>query len=196
MFLIVGLGNPGAQYEKTRHNAGRVALKQFLSAHDFSIFEKDKHAKAVVAKGVIGGELVTVLYPETYMNASGSSVRHMIEKRGVGANDVVVVYDDIDLPIGECRISFGRGSGGHNGVASIIQASGTKEFVRVRIGVAPVSFFGKMKKPNGEGVVSKFLLSNFTSGELKKIEKVGERVKDALTAVIIDGHEKAMNQFN
>lgn len=196
MFVIVGLGNPGTKYEKTRHNAGRLALQVFLDASDGVEFEDDKYARASRARFMKGDTEVVVLFPSVFMNESGSSVRTFLEQKQLGSENLVLVYDDVDLPIGELRVSYGRGSGGHNGVESVINALGSKDFVRVRIGVSPVSFFGKMKKPQGAGVVSKFLLSNFSSGELKKIEKVGERVKDALTVIMNEGHEAAMNRFN
>src|SRR5690606_4374873 len=133
MYYIVGLGNPGKEYEHTRHNVGFFLLEIFAQEAGLPSFHESNAQSGYVSQGVFEGEEVTLLMPTTFMNASGSAVAKLVP---AGSSDkLVVVYDDIDLPVGELRVSFGRGDGGHNGVKSIIEKLGTKDFVRIRIGV-------------------------------------------------------------
>ncbi len=153
MFYIVGLGNPGEKYENTRHNVGKHFLKCFAERHHFGAWEKDKGANALYTRGSVSEALIELLMPETYMNNSGDSVRYLKNKHDVTPEELILVYDDIDLPLGTFKISKGKGDGGHNGVSSVIKAFGSKDFVRIRIGIAGTSLWtGKPKRPNGAGL--------------------------------------------
>lgn len=196
MHTIVGLGNPGEKYENTRHNAGRIVLDVFRESRGFPAWEKDKYAKALIAEGEIDGERVILVAPDNYMNNSGESVAAVLKGAGGKPEHVVVVYDELDIGLGDFKISFNRGSGGHNGVKSIIDCIGTKAFTRIRVGISPVSFLGNVKKPKGEKRVLDFILGPFTGGEKKKVEAVSEKIGDAISTIIAEGRQKAMNRYN
>lgn len=194
-FTIVGLGNPGSEYENTRHNAGRLAVEHFDAIHELGGFVMNGKSKSLVSKGTLGKHSVTLVLPETFMNKSGSAVGKFVTS-AKAAERLVVVYDDIDLPFGSIKLSFGRGSGGHKGIESIIRAVKTKDFVRVRIGVAPTTPSGKMKKPAGEKKVHDFILGEFTKKEQETLKKLFKIITPAIESIIVDGRAKAMNQFN
>lgn len=194
-FTIVGLGNPGEEYEHTRHNAGRLAARAFEDSQDFGGFVNDKKTKSEMAKGKIGKSAVTVLLPNTFMNKSGSAVKDLVTSPKT-AERLIVVYDDIDLPFGTIKLAYGRGSGGHKGIESIIRAVKTKNFVRVRIGVAPTTPSGKIKKPTGEKKVHDFLLGEFSKKEQDALKKLFKTTNAALENIIVEGRVKATNQFN
>jgi PTH1 family peptidyl-tRNA hydrolase len=194
-YVIVGLGNPGEEYEGSRHNAGRTLVERFAARGDFPEWKNDKKARAHVTKGELAGNGVTLVLPDTFMNRSGSAVLSFV-KSVKAAERLVVVYDDIDLPIGTMKISFGRGSGGHRGVESVARSLKTKDFVRVRVGVAPTTPSGKVKKPRGEKEVVNFLMKPFRKPEQEKLKKLEKQVLGALDAIIEKGRAVAMNEFN
>lgn len=194
-FVIVGLGNPGDEYEHTRHNAGRLAVEAFDVSREFGGFQDDRKTKSDKSTGKLGTHTVTLLLPNTFMNKSGAAVKPLVTNVKA-AERLVVVYDDIDLPFGSIKISFGRGSGGHKGVDSIIRAVKTKNFVRVRIGVAPTTPSGKIKKPQGEQKVHDYLLGDFKKAELLALKKIFKTTSDAIESILRDGRAQAMNQFN
>ncbi len=194
-WVIVGLGNPGEEYERTRHNAGRMALEYFARANDFSDRNTDKKNKASVSKGTFGRTLVALVAPDTFMNKSGSAVVKYV-KSAKAAERMIVVYDDLDLPLGAMKISFDRGSGGHKGLESIMRAVKTKKFARVRIGVSPVTAAGKPKKPSGEKEVLDFILEKFKSSEMDELKQVFKRAAQAVQAIVLEGVPAAMNKFN
>lgn len=194
-YIIVGLGNPGEKYAHTRHNAGRIMLDVFREEHGFSSWREDRTHGCLVSGGALGGENVTLVLPERFMNRSGSSVKAFVKSRKE-ADRLIVVYDDLDLGFGTCRVSFGRGSGGHRGVESIIESLGTKDFTRVRIGVAPFSLFGKVKKPRGEARVLKFLMSDFTKKEQAAFPRIAQKVVTIIESIILRGRKAAMNEHN
>ena len=196
MFYVIGLGNPGEQYESTRHNVGRILLEQIAQGQEFGVWEKDKHAQALVNRGSISEVPVEFLLPETFMNKSGETGKFLVKKQGAKPDEIVVVYDDVDLPLGEMKISVGRGAGGHNGIDSIVKALGSKDFIRIRIGISPKSFWtGKTKRPAGH-TLSRYVLGRFTRGEMEKVREVGERAVGALQVILTEGVAKAMNTFN
>lgn len=195
MYYIVGLGNPGAEYDGTRHNTGRRIVEQFVKKNDFDEWKNDKKLKALTAKGEVDGEKVMAVLPETFMNKSGVSVKPLI-KSIKGAEKLVVVYDDLDLPLGIMKISFGRGSGGHRGVESIIKALRTKDFPRIRVGVSPATPSGKLRKPSGEKAVIDFILGKFKKPEEEILTKISKAASEALTILITEGRERAMNACN
>jgi PTH1 family peptidyl-tRNA hydrolase len=135
--LIVGLGNPGKEYEKTRHNAGRSAVELVASLEGLDEFIFNKTAKALVTKGTVGGENAMLVLPETMMNLSGKAVTAFV-KSPKAAKNLLVVHDDLDLPLGTIKMVFARGSGGHKGVESIMRAIKTDAFARIRIGISGV----------------------------------------------------------
>lgn len=190
-YVIVGLGNPGGEYDSTRHNAGRMAVESFAKAQGVEQWREDKKAIAQVAKIDKG----TLVVPDTFMNKSGSAVAKYV-KSVKAAGKLVVIYDDMDLPLGSMKISFDRGSGGHKGVESIARAVKTKAFVRIRLGVSPTTPSGKLKKPSGEKEVLAFILAKFKPAELDILKKVFKQVTEALTIIVDEGHVRAMNVCN
>ena len=194
MRIIVGLGNPGEEYATSRHNAGRMLLERIASRDQVALIESGKH-NAHIGKGKIEGESVFFALPNTYMNKSGSSVKTIVTSEKE-VQDLIVVYDDLDLPFGTVRLAQNRGSGGHNGVESIIKALKSKAFVRIRVGVAQTTPGGKIKKPKGEDAVVKFLMGDFGKKEKDALGEIEQRVYDALTLVARDGVGAAMNVVN
>lgn len=196
MFVIVGLGNPGFEYVGTRHNIGRDVLFRVLDQNGFGKPVSSNKYAAYIAEGVFADHEVLFLFPETFMNKSGTSVKKVITKKEE-AKRLIVVYDDIDMPAGEVKVSFGKGAGGHNGVASIIDALGTKEFVRVRIGIAGKSFWGgKPRRPKGGAAMTRHVLGAFKKREARELAAVEEKVDAILKTVISKGVEQAMNEYN
>jgi len=194
-WIIAGLGNPGTEYDNTRHNAGRMALQQFARKNGLRDWKEDKKNELTVAKGALGKNLFVLLLPDTYMNNSGRAVQKYIKSAKM-AEKLLVVYDDLDLPIGKIKLSFDRGSGGHKGLDSIMRAVKTKKFARIRIGVSPETAGGTLKKPNGEKDVNDFILGKFKPNEQEELKKVFRRTSEAIEAVIERGALIAMNEFN
>ena len=194
MHYLVALGNPGEKYQDTRHNVGWNILDYVIEQSGLPSPVLRSVYSGRVSEGVIWGQEVTLLYPETFMNNSGTAVKKLVPKNEV--NRLVVIYDDIDLPIGEMKISVGRGDGGHNGIKSIIGSLGSKDFVRVRVGIAPLSFWtGKPKRPTG-GALPKYVLGRFTKKENEKLESVKEKTVNIIKTILENGAEQAMNEFN
>ena len=194
-WVIAGLGNPGEKYESTRHNAGRMAVEYFAKVMKLNGWHEDKKSKSLVASGLVGKTAVAVVLPNTFMNKSGSAVKRFV-KSVKAAERLVVVYDDLDLPMGKFKLSFDRGSGGHKGLESIAIILKTKEFTRVRIGVSPSTADGALRKPEGEKVVINFILTKFRAHELEELKRVFKRITDALEVIVTLGRERAMNEFN
>lgn len=192
--IIAGLGNPGEEYESTRHNTGRVVLRWFAKEKGFSGWKADKKIKALTADGKVGKANVLLVLPDNFMNNSGRSLAPLIKTKKAAARSVVV-YDDLDLPFGTFKISFNRGSGGHRGLDSVMKSLKTREFVRVRVGISPAAIKGKVKKPNkpvGEEKVLQFILGMYTKEEIAALKKLSKQINEALEMIIVDGHEKAM----
>ena len=195
MHIIVGLGNPGQEYERTRHNAGRSALLWFQKKHDFSPWVFNKKLNAQTAEGKIGKVRTLLVIPDTFMNKSGSTVKQLIRSKKA-ASDLLVLYDDLDVPFGSMKISFGRSSGGHNGLESIIKAVGTKDFPRLRLGVSPSTPSGKLKKPQGEKKVLDFLLGKFSKKEEEVLPKFFKKAGEATRIAVEEGYQAGMNACN
>ncbi len=194
MFYIVGLGNPGTKYAKTRHNIGWLACDAIAEAFKFSDPRLVKKVQGQVREGEIQNIPVTMLYPETFMNSSGLAVRTLVPKDAI--DRLIVLYDEVDLPVGTIKISYGNGAGGHNGVASLIQELGTKDFIRVRIGVATKgSETGLAIRPAGEDL-ARYVLGTFTPEEQDVYTKLFPIITEAVTTIITEGKERAMNRFN
>lgn len=174
-YLIVGLGNPGEEYDGTRHNAGTRVLGEFAKRN------KNKQ--------------LTLLTPTTFMNKSGDAMGKVVRSKMVAKN-LVVIHDDLDLPLGRFKISFARGAGGHRGVESIIRKLKTENFIRLRIGIAPTTPAGKIKKPIGEDKIVKFILGKFTPKEEAGLKKLMPKLLEALEIITTAGLAPAMNKFN
>lgn len=194
MYYIIGLGNPGEEYELTRHNAGRMAVLDFIKKEGISEPEFDKKLKALVIKGEIEKNKFQIILPEIFMNKSGDSVKPLVLS-AKKAESLIVVHDDIDLPLGKIKISFGKSSGGHKGVESVIKAVKTKDFIRVRIGISSVNAKGVVKKPSGEKFLD-YIVAKFKPAELAEIKKSIKKASEALGLIIAEGCEKAMGEFN
>lgn len=190
-YVFVGLGNPVPEYEGTRHNAGRMMLAAYAKKEGMEEWREDKKANAQVAK--MGKH--TLVLPDTYMNKSGSAVAKYVKSVKM-AEKLVVLYDDLDLPLGKIKISFARSSGGHNGLKSVARAVKTDNFIRVRIGVSPATLKGKTKRPVGEEKVLKFILGKFTPKEQQDLKKVVKLVHEAVQTITEKGYVQAMNECN
>ncbi|KKR43027.1 hypothetical protein A2356_03855 [Candidatus Nomurabacteria bacterium RIFOXYB1_FULL_39_16] len=175
MKLVVGLGNPGEEYENTRHNTGRILVGM--------IEEK------------LEGKKIKFITPDTFMNNSGKAVAPLIKSKK-DLTQLVVIYDDIDLPLGKMKISFDRSSGGHNGLESVIKKLKSKEFVRIRIGISPSTPTGKLRKPSGEQAMLKFLLGKYKESELIELKKLSKKVAEAVETIFTESKEKAMSLYN
>jgi PTH1 family peptidyl-tRNA hydrolase len=194
-WIIVGLGNPGEEFLDTRHNTGRMALEFFAKQKNFAEWKFDKKANAHISRGIIGKTLVALVNPDTFMNKSGTAVAKFV-KSPKAAERLIVVYDDLDLPLGKLKLSFDRGSGGHKGIESIMRAVKTKKFVRVRVGVSPETASGNVKKPEGEKAVVTFILARFRPQEHEELKKIFKKVSEAIETTVVEGREIAMNRVN
>jgi len=193
MWLIVGLGNPKEEHFLNRHNTGFLVLDEIFGKKDW-IYSAS--ANTFFKKGKEGSQAMEILKPQTYMNKSGVTVGYLAKKHKVPTKQIIVIHDDIDLPFGTFKFSFNRGSGGHNGVESIRKVLKTKEFIRLRIGISPVTPTGKLRKPKGEDKVYKYLLSNFTPKQHLELKKITKTVARAITTAVTEGKEKAMSLYN
>ena len=197
MFYLVGLGNPGEKYSDTRHNVGRAYLEQFAATLGYSAWNKSKPANALYEHGAISEESVEFVLPETFMNKSGDTIAYYIDKHGAKPEEFIVLHDDVDLAIGEIKISKGRGDGGNNGIKSIIARTGSKDFIRIRIGIAPRHWWtGEVKRPKAGSQLESFVLQKFSRKEQATLEVVYKNIDQAIAMVIEKGPEAAMNQFN
>lgn len=194
MYYIVGLGNPGDEYKISRHNAGRIVLDIFRKKQKLDDFEFNKKLNALVCEGKIKKEKLQLLAPETFMNKSGLSLKSIITSKKK-AESLILIHDDIDLPLGKFKISFGKGSAGHRGVESVVKNIKTIDFIRVRVGVAPSTLSGKIKKPTGEKMID-FIIGNFKPAELEILKKISNKITSALEVIMEDDVYKAMNLFN
>lgn len=185
MKLIVGLGNPTSQYEGTRHNVGFEVID--LMAEKYGIAVDTVKHKGMYGKGRIGGETVILLKPMTYMNLSGESVVQVAAYYKIAPEDIIVIYDDINLDVGRLRIRGKGSAGGHNGIKNIIAHLKTEEFPRIRIGVG-------MKPPKMDLV--DYVLSHFSKEDQEKMEEGYERACKAAELLVQDELEQAMNEFN
>lgn len=193
MIYLVGLGNVGEEYHFTRHNIGWLALDAFVSAQNLPEPMFSSRLQGMTTDGVVNGKEISVLYPHTFMNHSGSAVLKLVPKHP-GAS-LIVLADDIDLPFGTIRISYGRGHGGHNGIRSVIDTLGTRDFLRIRIGIGPTGFLSSFMRPSGDRL-STYVLGEFTKKERILLPAVTEKVCAATNAIIDKGMDMAMNEFN
>lgn len=193
MNLIVGLGNPGRSYADNRHNVGFVCLNHFARMQGIR-FDK-KQGQARIGTGEIAGSKGVVAKPQTYMNRSGRSVSLLIKKFNVDLDNLIVIHDDLDLPLGKIRIRQGGSSGGHKGVGSIITELGCQNFIRIRVGVGrPVRNEGATEFSEGE--VISYVLSDFTPDEKQAFTQVISTVSEAILCLLTEDPVVAMNRYN
>jgi PTH1 family peptidyl-tRNA hydrolase len=184
--LIVGLGNPGIEYQFTPHNIGFLIVDRIASERGVEI--RNRQCRAQTARIQVGDEPILLAKPETYMNLSGLSVRELVAEYEVRPEtDLIVIQDELDFPLGTLRIHTRRSSAGHNGIESIIGALGTQDFLRIRMGVAP-----ERKVEDGE----KYLLSPFRKAELAVVDSMIDTAEEAVKAILTEGPAAAMNRFN
>ncbi|WP_010094870.1 aminoacyl-tRNA hydrolase [Ornithinibacillus scapharcae] len=185
MKCIVGLGNPGKKYQSTRHNIGFMVIDELLSRHNLKL-DKDKF-KGKYTIATIHGEKVLLLEPQTYMNLSGESLRPLMDYYDVAVEDVLVVYDELDLPTGKIRLRQKGGHGGHNGIRSIITHLGTKDFKRIRLGVG---------RPTSSIPVVDYVLGDFAKAEQELVQESIAKAADACENWLEKSFDKVMNDFN
>jgi peptidyl-tRNA hydrolase, PTH1 family len=184
--LIVGLGNPGIEYQFTPHNLGFLAIDRI--AGDLDVEVRNRQCRALTARATIEGVLALLAKPETYMNLSGLSVRELLAKHDAKPeSDLIVIQDELDFPLGTLRVHTRRSSAGHNGIESIIDALGTKDFLRIRMGVAP-----DRKVEDGRA----YLLAPMRKATLKVVDGMLDTAEAAVKMILKDGPAAAMNRFN
>ncbi len=193
-YIIFGLGNPGKEYEHTRHNAGRNAVLRFVKDNDLPSFEKNKKLEALASEGAIENTKIQVALPETFMNKSGITAKSLkLKNKKQIAESVVIAHDDLDLPIGTIKIVKNRGSAGHKGVESIMRALGTRDFTRIRIGIAKPAH---LKKSQSEKMVLKTVIGKISPDDTNLLKKGIKKAASALQTIIQSGVERAMNEWN
>ncbi|MFZ3020321.1 MAG: aminoacyl-tRNA hydrolase [Minisyncoccia bacterium] len=194
MWYVIGLGNPGDEYEGTRHNIGRDVVSALAKKFELNFKEEGK-AKSHFAKGSIGKKPSTLLLPDVFMNESGKVAKFYIKNKK-DAKNLIVVRDDIDMGLGTMKLTFNRGSGGHRGTESVLGAIKTSEFYQLKIGVLPLTPSGKIKKPKGDKKVIEFILGEWKKDEEKLIKKEIKRAGEAIEALINEGFGKSASNFN
>lgn len=185
MYIIIGLGNPGREYQATRHNIGFDVITRL--SDDYGIPLDFKKHKAVCGKGMIEGEKVILAQPQTYMNLSGESVRELMDFYKTSNNEIIIIYDDISLDVGQLRLRGKGSAGGHNGIKSIIQHLGTDEFPRIKFGVGD--------KPKGWDLAD-YVLGRFPEDDQPFVRDAIKKSSEAVKTILKDGMETAMNVYN
>ena len=185
MYLIAGLGNPTREYDKTRHNVGFAVID--VLADKYGIDVSDRKHKALCGKGIIEGEKVLLLKPQTFMNLSGESIREAVDYYKIDPEDIIVIYDDISLDPGQLRIRLKGSAGGHNGMKNIIAHLGTQEFPRIKVGVGA-------KPPKMD--LADYVLSRFGAEEQKVMDEAFGQAAEAAVMMMTTGAERAMNHYN
>jgi len=184
-FMIVGLGNPGKEYQKNRHNIGFMAIDEIAKSLGFE--NRKVKSKAIIMEGKQNKRKIILVKPQTYMNLSGNSVAPLIRFYKVPPNNLIVIHDDLDLPALSIRLRPNGGAGGQKGVASIIQNLGTQDFNRVRVGIG---------RPPGRMEAANYVLKNFSKQEESELPFLLNTIKEAVIAIMDSGIEVAMNQYN
>lgn len=185
MYVVVGLGNPGSQYAQTKHNIGFVTVDYFAEQHNIK-FNKVKH-KAVIGEGIMSGEKLMLVKPQTYMNDSGECVMELVNFYKLPLENLIVIYDDIDLPVGKVRIRSSGSSGTHNGMRSIIYLLNRQEFPRIRIGVG--------KQPEYMDLAD-YVMTKFSKDEVPLIEEAVKKAALTVEEIVRSGISAAMNKYN
>ena len=188
MKLIVGLGNPGREYGQHRHNMGFRCVNYFARKHNLE-FSK-RQSRSQIARGRVAGEDIILAKPQTFMNLSGRAVAPLVQQLMIPLNDLVVIYDDLDLPLGRIRMRERGSAGGHRGIQSIIDSLNSEDFPRIRVGL------GRPPEVRSEDEVAAYVLSEFTSDEQPSVTEAVARVAEALEVLLSGGIADAMNRFN
>lgn len=184
MFVVAGLGNPGRKYEKTRHNMGFWAVDRLAEKNDIKI-KKIKH-KALIGDGIISGEKVLLVKPQTYMNLSGESLREIVDYYNVDLSRLLVIYDDFDIEAGSLRIRKKGIAGSHNGMKSIINQLGSQDFPRIRVGIGA----------SGGLEWKDYVIGRMSEREARLLEQTADRAADAVQCILEKGIDRAMNEYN
>ena len=185
MRLVVGLGNPGTRYERTRHNAGFATGRLLADRHGIGL--RDKRFRARMGRGRIGDETVILALPQTWMNRSGDSIGPMAGYYKLAREEVIVIHDELDLPFGSVKVKAGGGHGGHNGLRDLVTKMGGGQFDRVRIGIG---------RPDGPMDPADYVLARWSTEQAPAVPSVVDRAADCIEAVLRDGVREAMNRFN
>ncbi len=204
-YVIVGLGNPGEEYEKTRHNTGFIVLELLRKQFEGSVWKEDKKLRALVSKispatsGTKHG--AQLVLPQTFMNNSGGSVKPLIagltkEATEKNAAKLIVVHDDLDQPLGAVKAVFNRGSGGHRGIESITKALKTEAYMKIKVGISPSTAGGKIRKPLGVELVEKCILGEFKSTEMEKLKPVFKKIKEGIEVLLNEDKDAAIQVIN
>ena len=175
MKLIIGLGNPGKEYEKTRHNAGFLVVDELADGMQYSVFSIQQKFNAEISEGIINNEKIILAKPQTFMNNSGQAIKAVLDYYKIDTEDIIVIHDDLDIPTGEFKISKNKNSGGHKGVQSIIDHLGTKDFIRIRIGI----MIENKKTPT-----EKFVLERFSEKEMEIVDGVIEKIENKIVKLL------------
>ncbi len=183
MWAVVGLGNPGGSYRGTRHNAGFMVVEELAARHGFTLKERKKY---YADKGSIKGETVVLMEPLTFMNLSGDAVREGMRRFGFAPEEIIVVHDDVDISPGRIKLKLGGGAGGHKGILSVIERTGYRDFLRIKVGVGKSEIIP----------TDRFVLSRFAPDEKPLVKEAVSQAADAVEAILSEGHKKAMNTFN
>lgn len=185
MKLVLGLGNPGRQYQRTRHNVGFLVVDRVASEHRVPVSRKKY--RSLIGELQAGGEKVLLVKPQTFMNRSGDAVRELFRYLEVKTQDLVVIHDDLDLPFGRIRIRSRGGGGGHRGVLSVLEALGEENFFRVRVGIG---------RPPAGVDPTEYVLRSFSTAEAERLGEVVARAGDAVRCLLEEGLQRAMERFN
>jgi len=187
MKLIVGLGNPGRVYANNRHNIGFLCINHLARTHAVR-FDR-KRGSARIGTGRVAGNEVVLAKPQTYMNLSGKSVSQLVRRFNISLDDLIVIHDDLDLPLGKIRLSYGSSSGGHKGIDSIISYLGSQNFIRIRVGI------GRPAEISDDDTIA-YVLSDFTPEQKQVTTQVIPKVSEATTNILTEGLTPAMNKYN
>lgn len=199
MKIIVGLGNPGEKYEGTRHNIGFAALDNLLKKYEpvnQSIWEDNKKTKSHIKKLSIGEFPVLLAKPQTFMNNSGMALSLLTQYFKVKPEEVIIIHDDLDLPLGKLQIRFGGGSAGHNGIESVIEALKTDKFTRIRMGIGHPRGRNPIDEVRSHDSVSNYVVSHFSEGEHKDVRNMIKHVQKNLELLLEHGIDTFMSKFN
>lgn len=190
MKLIVGLGNPGKEYSTNRHNIGFLCINRFAKINKISLDKKQSQART--GSGRIAGNDVVLAKPQTYMNASGCSIKLLMQKHNISLEDLIIIHDDLDFPLGKVRIRKGGSAGGHNGIKSAIANLGNQDFTRIRVGIGRP----QIETLNKDRYIVDYVLGDFSPDEKAILDETLQRVCDAVLCLITEGLSSAMNKFN
>ena len=183
--IIVGLGNPGSQYAETRHNVGFWCVDRIAADHSIALTRR--HRSSIIGEGEVDGHRVVLAKPRGYVNRSGQAIDYVLARYSISPQALLVIYDDMELPLGKIRLRPEGGAGGHNGIKSVIEAAGTQDFPRMRIGIG--------RPPEGSGAIA-YVLDSMTEEERATADEVVARASQAVATLLTDGIAVAMNRFN